>query len=59
MRNIMEYPVTREEVMVCLDTLIQRADDDAMLGSLDGMILEAVAGFIDASYAEFEDWLTP
>jgi hypothetical protein len=48
MRNLLQYPITKEEVMACIDTVAQRADDDDVsYGNLDAMILMAIATFID------------
>lgn len=40
MRNTLEHPVTREEILAVLDTALQRALDNQAPGDLDGIVLQ-------------------
>lgn len=42
MRNLVEYPITKEEVISALDTALQRESDDDRIGSIDAYILQCL-----------------
>lgn len=39
MRNLKEYPITMDEVIIAIETAAMREDDDDGVGGLDAFIL--------------------
>lgn len=46
MRNLMQYPITHEEVIQVLERKVQEERDKQMIGSIDGLVLNTVLEFV-------------
>lgn len=46
MRNLLQYPITPEEVLQALELALMREQDDGRIGDPNGMCLEATLRYL-------------
>jgi hypothetical protein len=56
MRNILEFPITMDEVITTLDTACQRANDDDNYGSVDAFVLSKLLEMAEDNRFEISDF---
>ena len=54
MRNLLEYPVTHEEIIECLERHRDEARDSNLIGNIDAMLLDLAIAAVQ--YRQLKLW---